>query len=310
MKKQQALLKRLRVPHIKEDDIRQDIHQIESGVRGENRLLQKLNELRLPGSYRILSDVRLESGEWKVQIDCLVITDRCCIVLESKNISDDLYFDEHSEEFYKIDKLGRETTYRNPYYQLMKHIRFMKEFFRLTDFPEMTVTGSVVITAKSSRIRQKPSHYPIFKLESIIEKILQMYEFPSTVRLTNEQLESIEQLIWNQHTTFITRPLCEIYHISPNELSKGVECPNCGTLGMQRTGKTWTCSICNQKSRDAHKIAVQEYFWLVSKKMNNKDFRIFCQVDSVYAASRMLNSMDIEIHRAGPRTFYTEKKDR
>lgn len=310
VRRQLALLKRLRTPHLKEEEIRQDIHQIESGVRGENRLLQKLNELRLPGSYQIFPDVRLQSGEWKVQIDCLIVTDRCCIVLESKNISDDLYFNEGSDEFYKVDRNGREIVYRNPYFQLMKHIRFMKEFFRLLNFPEMNVTGAVVLTAKSCRIRQKPANYPIFKLESIIEKILQMYDLPSSLRLSREQLNFVEQMIWKKQSTFIPRPLCENYHISPNELVFGVECPNCSTLGMKRTGKTWTCTKCKHSSREAHKNAVQEYFWLVSKEMRNKDFRVFCQVDSIYAASRMLSGMDLQIHRAGPKTFYTEKKDR
>jgi len=310
VKKQYALLKRLRAPHIKEGDIRKDIHQIESGVRGENRLIEKLNELRLPGAYRVFSDMGLQANEWKVQIDCLVVTDRCCIVLESKNISDDLYFNEDSDEFYKVDRTGREAFYRNPYYQLMRHIRFMKEFFQLLNIPEMTVTGAVVLTAKSCRIRQKPAHYPIFKLESIIEKILHMYDLPSSLLLSEEQLDSIERMIWKKQSTFIHRPLCESYQISPNELIRGVECPGCGTLGMKRTGKTWTCTKCNHRSRDAHKHAVQEYFWLVSKEMRNKDFRVFCQVDSVYAASRMLNSMDLQIHRAGPKTFYTQKKDR
>ncbi|MFJ5769120.1 NERD domain-containing protein [Psychrobacillus sp. NPDC093180] len=308
--KQYALLKRLRIPHVKEEDIRKDIHQIESGIRGENRLLQKLNELRLPGPYRIFSDLSLQSGEWKVQIDCLIVTDRCCIVLESKNISDDLYFNENSDEFYKVDRAGQEVVYRNPYYQLLKHIRFMKEFFQLLNFPQMKVTGAVVLTAKSFRIRQKPTHYPIFKLESIIEKILHMYESPSSFSLSNEQIDSVEQTLWKKQSTFIHRPLCESYQISPNELIRGVECPKCGMLGMKRTGKVWTCPSCKQKSRDAHKHAVEEYFWLVSKEMRNRDFRVFCKVDSVYAASRMLNNMDLQVHRAGPKTFYTQKKDR
>ncbi|WP_427138907.1 nuclease-related domain-containing protein [Psychrobacillus psychrodurans] len=36
-----------------------------------------------------------------MQIDCVVVTDRCCIVLESKNVSGRLYFNEELDEFYK-----------------------------------------------------------------------------------------------------------------------------------------------------------------------------------------------------------------
>ncbi len=65
-----------------------------------------------------------------------------------------------------------------------------------------------------------------------------------------------------------------------------------------------------KKSRDAHKYAVDEFFWLIDNKMKNKDFRQFCQIDSIYSASRMLNNLNLQSHKAGAWTFYTKKKDR
>ena len=120
-----ALLKRLPDGSGMVDFIREEIRKREAGVRGEDRLAGRLNELRLEGEFRIFSDVCLELDDWKVQIDCLVVTDRCCIVLESKNISGRLYFDEDRDEFYKEEN-GTETPISNPYFQLMRHIRFMK----------------------------------------------------------------------------------------------------------------------------------------------------------------------------------------
>ena len=87
------MLKRLPEVHVKSESILEDIRKMEAGVRGEDRILQKLHELRMPGPFKVYSDIRLHLGEWKVQIDCLVLTDRCCIVIESKNMSGDLYFD-------------------------------------------------------------------------------------------------------------------------------------------------------------------------------------------------------------------------
>ena len=66
----------------------------------------------MPGPFKVYSDIRMHLGEWKVQIDCLVLTDRCCIVIESKNMSGDLYFESDSEEFYKVNRDGEEILIR------------------------------------------------------------------------------------------------------------------------------------------------------------------------------------------------------
>ena len=218
-----ALLKRLPEVHVKSESILEDIRKMEAGVRGEDRILQKLHELRMPGPFKVYSDIRLHLGEWKVQIDCLVLTDRCCIVIESKNMSGDLYFESDSEEFYKVNQDGEEIPYPNPYYQLLRHIRFMKEFLHQIN-PEMKVTGSVFMTAKSCRIRKKPAKYPIFKLESITEKVMQMYHNSPPLQLSESQLVEIEKMIMSKQSTFTYAPLCERYQISPTELRTGVGC--------------------------------------------------------------------------------------
>ena len=263
------MLKRLPEVHVKSESILEDIRKMEAGVRGEDRILLKLHELRMSGPYKVYSDIRLHLGEWKVQIDCLVLTDRCCIVIESKNMSGDLYFESDSEEFYKVNQDGEEIPYPNPYYQLLRHIRFMKEFLHQIN-PEIKVTGSVFMTAKSCRIRKKPAKYPIFKLESIIEKVMQMYHNSPPLQLSESQLVEIEQMIMSKQSTFTYAPLCERYQISPTELRTGVECPGCGVLGMKRVATTWTCLSCKQNHRYAHINTANEYLWLIKKEITNQ----------------------------------------
>ena len=158
-----ALLKRLSNEQLLEF-IGEEIRKKEAGSRGENRLVQKLGELSSSFPMSVFSNVSLSIGDWKVQIDCLVVTDRCCIVLESKNYSNDLYVNLETEEFYQVIQNGEEITLPNPYFQLMNHIRFLRDYFG-KDFSGVKITGAVIFTAKSCRIRQKPSHYPFYKLE-------------------------------------------------------------------------------------------------------------------------------------------------
>jgi len=287
------------------DFIREEIRKIDAGVRGEERVFERLKELRLVGAFRVFSDVCLVLDEWKVQIDCLVVTDRCCIVLESKNISGRLYFNEELDEFYKEEN-GTETPISNPYFQLMRHIRFMKEFLRKTH-PQMKVTGAVIMTAKSCRIMQKPTHYSIYKLESMVERVTQIYNSSGVASFSGEELDVVGKLLEENRSPFEYPPLCEYYRINASEIRLGVECPGCGVLGMRRTGKTWTCTSCNKRDRNAHKKAVDDYFLLINNRITNRDFRKFCMVESIYAASRMLGNMDLQMHKAGGKTYYTKK---
>lgn len=301
-----ALLNRLRDGSGMVDFIRDEIRKQEAGVRGEDRLVDRLKELRLHGEFRIFSDVCLEMDDWKVQIDCLVVTDRCCIVLESKNISGRLYFNEELDEFYKEEN-GVETPFSNPYFQLMRHIRFMKEFLRKT-LPQIKVTGAVIMTAKSYRIMQKPTHYPIYKLESMIERVTQMYNSFGNTSFSNRELEVIEKLLQEYKSPFVYSPLCEHYRIPPSEIRLGVECPSCGVLGMRRVHTTWRCIVCKKSDRYAHISAVRDYFSIIDKKITNKEFRRFCMIDSKYAASRMLNSMDLIAYGSGPSRYFVENR--
>lgn len=301
-----ALLNRLRDGSGMADFIREEIRKQEAGVRGEDRLVARLKELRLPGEFRVFSDVCLVLDDWKVQIDCLVVTDRCCIVLESKNISGHLYFNEELDEFYKEEN-GVESPISNPYFQLMRHIRFMKEFLRKTH-PLMKVTGAVIMTAKSHRIMQKPTHYPIYKLESMVERVTQIYNSSGSVSFTSADLLVVEKLILENRSAYVYPPLCEHYRIPPSEIRPGVECPSCGVLGMRRVHTTWKCMACRKTDRYAHISAIRDYFWIIDEKITNKEFRRFCMIDSKYAASRMLNSMDLIAQGSGPSRYFVENR--
>lgn len=65
------------------------------------RLLQKLSFLE--EEFSIIPNVCLELGEEKVQIDYLLLSKSYAIVLESKNISGDLYISPDTDEFFRLN---------------------------------------------------------------------------------------------------------------------------------------------------------------------------------------------------------------
>jgi len=103
-------------------------------------------------------------------------------------------------------------------------------------------------------------------------------------------------------------PLCEYYRINVSEIRLGMECPGCGVLGIRRVHTTWRCLACGKNDRYAHILAVRDYFLIIDKKINNKEFRRFCMIDSKFSASRMLNRMDLIAYGSGPSRYFKEKR--
>lgn len=281
-----SLLRRLRQDHPKYEQILEDYRIREAGVCGEERMMQMLKELRLQIPFIILQDVNLADGEWMTQIDFLLITDRVCLVLEAKNISGDLYFDEDTEEFYRIDNEGNKNYFPNPHYQVLKNIRFMENWFFRHNIP-LPVTGAVFMTAKNSRLITKPPAYRVHKLETLIDKITVMLSRYPTSLLTSTDLSHLQETLLSIQEHYVQPPLCIYYKLQYNEIETGVICPSCGQLPMEWRS-IWLCPFCIFKSKDAHLYAVKDYLTIVKPSISNKEFRWFCHVPSVYTASRML----------------------
>lgn len=281
-----SLLRRLRQDHPKYEQILEDYRLREAGVLGEERMKRKLVELRLQIPYVLLHDVKLADGEWKTQIDFLLITDRVCLVLEAKNISGDLHLDEKTEEFYRYDKEGNIQYFPNPHYQVLKNIRFMENWFLRHNIP-LPVTGAAFMTAKNSRLITKPSAYRVYKLETIIEKITAMLSHFSTPLLSSSDISHLNETFAFIQEHYEPPPLCTYYKLHPNEIVTGVICPACGQLPMEWK-MIWSCPYCRFKSREAHQPAVKDYLSIVKPTITNKEYRQFCHVPSVYTASRML----------------------
>ena len=95
-----AALRRLPINYPDRGFLEKELHNAEAGVRGEQRLQKKFIEFYMKEPYQILWNVSLSLGNWSVQMDGLLLTAHEAIVIESKNISGDLYFDHETDEFY------------------------------------------------------------------------------------------------------------------------------------------------------------------------------------------------------------------
>lgn len=304
----ERLLYRLPADHPQRKFLEVEHYRKAAGTRGENRLKRKFVEFDLEESYQFLRNINLSIGAWRVQMDALLLTARGAIVIESKNISGRLHFDEATGEFSRTDAEGKRTIMEDPTIQLNKHMRFLRKFFKLHCL-DLPVDGLVVFTPKQCEFLSKPKTTYVCKTYQIIDYLYRILQtFPQKV--VRQDLSEIEKLLQHQQTPFKHTPLCQKYFIEASDLVTGILCTNCKKHSMIRKQKTgWICSKCHVADEHAVHYAVQEYFSLIHDQLNNKRLREFCNLNSTSAASRILASFDFEITGSLKNRTYTMKQN-
>ncbi|WP_052131594.1 nuclease-related domain-containing protein [Planococcus sp. CAU13] len=286
------LIERLPSGHTQQEYLKKEFHRYEAGWQGEKRLHAKMAEFHWPEPYEILWDIGLRLGDWKVQIDGLLVTPRCLIIISSKNISGKIHFDAVTTEFYRFNNEGEKMVMDDPLVQLAKHTRFLELWLKKRKVKHPPIDGVVVFTPRHCEFIAKPVNKHICKTYQVVEKIYEILESmepaadspkPSKIR------KAIEANIY----PYERPPLCEYYRIEPRDLMTGVKCVECRKIAVERLYKIWRCTVCGHRDPLAHKLTLQEYFNLISHEIDNKEFRRFSGVTSIYAASRMLTESNL-----------------
>ncbi|QHJ72374.1 NERD domain-containing protein [Planococcus halotolerans] len=266
--------------------------QIAAGIRGEDRMQKHFVEFHPQEEFHILWDVSLAMGDWKIQMDGLLLTDRCAIIMDSKNISGKIHFDEQTGEFYRFDDDNVKSVMKDPRIQLNKNIRFLSAWFELKKI-KLPVSGLIIFTPKSCEFIVRPKSKHLCKVYQMPEYLLQILKaFP--LEAEPPKLPKIKKQIISAHSPYLRTPLCGKYYIEASEIRRGIQCTECRAYGMKRIKKSWQCPGCGHRDRQAHKFALSEYFSLVDTHITNQAFREWCGVESRSVAKRLLAQFDLE----------------
>ncbi len=282
------LMERLPESHPEQTYLRKEFHRYEAGLKGEQRLIAKMVEFHWDEPFEILWDVGLRLGDWKVQIDGLLVTPRCLIIIDSKNISGRIHFDPATSEFYRFNNEGERSVFENPLVQLAKHTRFLDLWMKQRRIAPPPIVGVVAFTSRHCEFIAKPADKHICKTYQVVEElygILEKHDVPAD----SPKPSRVRKLIESNSHPYVRPPLCEYYGIDPRDLKTGVKCVGCGKIAVERLFKVWECRECGHRDPNAHQQALQEYFALVSSEIDNKEFRRFSGIESRYVVFRMLS---------------------
>lgn len=281
-------MERLPERHLQQEYLRKEFHRYEAGWQGEKRLHAKMVEFHWSEPYELLWDVGLWLDNWKVQIDGLLVTPRCLIIISSKNVSGKIHFDAMTTEFYRYNNEGEKMVMDDPLVQLAKHTRFLELWLEKRKVKHPPIDGVVVFTPRHCEFIAKPVGPHICKTYQVVEKlceILESIEPPAD----SPKPGRIRKVIESNLYPYERPPLCEYYRIDPRELKTGVKCVVCRKIAVERLYKIWRCKACGHRDPDALKSALQEYLELVGREVDSKEFRRFSGEDSRHTVFRVLS---------------------
>ncbi|MDN7245946.1 nuclease-related domain-containing protein [Planococcus shenhongbingii] len=289
----QGAIRRLKMGSPDHLFLEKELFNTEAGIRGEQRLRKKFIEFYFPEGYEIIWNNCLSLNQWPVQIDGLLLTEKVAIIIESKNISGELYFDNDTREFYRVDATGLKTVMDNPSIQVEKHIRFMKAWFAAHSI-QLPVDGLLVFTSKQAELKTLPQNIRTCRHHHMIEllfKIIKEYKPPTNLR---SSLEYTKNLIESNQTPFVQKPILVQYSIKTELLARGIFCEHCDTPTVVKHLRSWRCLQCGLVDNHSPVRAILEYISLFGGPISNQNIRDFTGIKDRHAVKRLLTLNDFE----------------
>lgn len=271
------------------DFLERDLFLAEAGIRGEKRLQKKFVEFYSSEPFEIIWNTSLTLGNWPVQIDGLLLTQKVAVILESKNISGELHFENRTGEFFRYDTNGVKTIMDNPAVQVEKHIRFMRMWFAENKIP-LPVDGMLVFTALKAELCSLPQNIRTCRYHHMIELLFKtIEEYPTSPQQSRHALKKYRKIIEKQLTPYTQKPIAVQYSLAPHLFKQGIYCETCKTFHVSRRQRRWQCEECETISVNAGEEVVLDYFVIFGFQANNEKLRKFLNLDDRHIVKRLLS---------------------
>ena len=286
------LLPRLPSNHPQFLTMQDKLAQAKAGLYGELRVLRELQDL--PNEFFWLTDFQCFSlQQFTHQIDFLILTPRCAIILEVKNTTGNLSYQPFQHEFYRTKIDGQVDVFRNPFDQAYRHQCMLEQYFSLWQI-DLPICYAVVIVNKNVRLDASFGQLPIFHV-SYLRKYL--HELQKHFPIANIDFVKLHG---NLKATATILPPRRI--VDKHDLQCGILCKHCLNTMIYKGG---LCSCrCGFATRDGVQQTMLDYQVLVGERITNQEFRRFTHIDDVYTASKILTRLGYEKHGKNRGVYY------
>lgn len=301
----EALLKRLPIYHPKKEVIEDLMRSSNAGFGGEERLDHLLKYFDPNYQYLIIQDLSI-SPNVEIQIDTVLLTQSCVVLLEVKNISGRLRFSVNPSALHQTTSNGKERAYKSPLVQ-MEVIKWKFERLMKNLNYSLPIDTIIVIAYPNQIVDYTPPGSIIWSADEVMIR-LQNYNMPQE-QITTDELRKLGQQLLKVSAEYNPFPLAPKFDISPEEIQKGVLCPSCKYTKMNKVKRSWQCPACDLRSSDAHHQALEEWFMLIKPSITAAECKEFLELEYLSTARNILNHPFYKkVSNTKMRKYYMEKK--
>jgi hypothetical protein len=294
MQKLQALLYRLQESHPCRPEIEQELSRRKAGYKGEletDYFISLLPE----EDYLIFCAIRLPYGSNYFQIDTLLLSSRFALLIETKNLAGDLFFNPESNQLIKTVN-GKEEVMSDPILQVKRQKYQFKRWLSHILPNNLPLEHIVANSNHTAKLRTIPGGESIFKevmvSGNLLFRISEMETIHKKQQLTFAQLQKVKESLLNDHQS-LNQDVLKQYSIQSPDIIPGVRCPKCNNIPMSWLGGAWDCNKCNHRSKTAHLNSIKDYVLLYNAPFNNSQIREFIKSPSVHTTYRLLSKANL-----------------
>lgn len=257
------------------------VENVKAGFYGEEKTTRYLSEAQFAYQTLLFRNVVLDGA----QMDIILVNPKFICILEVKNITGDLYFDEKTKQFYRITD-GIKQGMRNPELQLLRNVKVLHR--RLENLGlDLDVYGFIIFASRKGIVMEPPTLFPALPIDAMCD-FLERIEESSTTFLKDEYIEKVTKIIDSGEPSIHDEELLERLNLIRSEIIGGVRCQQCFNIGMIRMYSTWRCEKCGFNDRHAHLPAIQEYQLIFGREMTVKDVKWWLRIEDKHLVSRLL----------------------
>ncbi|MFD1735341.1 NERD domain-containing protein [Bacillus salitolerans] len=284
----EALLRRLPITHPQRKRIEEELQRRMIGYRGEQSIDYYLQPY-LQENYSILHGLRLMDvhGQY-FQIDTLLISPSFILLIEVKNLSGTLLFDQPNHQLIRILH-DKEERFLDPVYQVNRQMRSLQALLDNQSIGSIPLL-SIVVISNPSTILKSANPQKLIHAEILPTKLKSFEAVHKQTYLSGKEIKRISRWLNRKHEPFITNILPS-FQIDPSEILPGVHCPKCHKLAMTRIRGPWKCSHCYFTDKDAHLLTLQDYVLLNDRYITNQQAREFLLITASVPVSKIFSSM-------------------
>ena len=294
--KLQALVRRLPTNHPKLSEIKSQLSNELSGIKGELSIDYYLNFLQ--EDYYILHGLRLPYKHLHFQIDTLLLSPHFILNIQVKNWAGTLFFDTNFHQLIRTLDDGREEILPDPLLQVERHEYQLREFLQSYLIKNIPIQSLIVISNDRSRIETHPKnetlHQKVIHSDFLVSRINQLqHEYPKAC-ISEKELQQLSHILLKHHTPS-DFPILEKYGLSSSDILKGVQCTECFHLPITRVYAGWLCPACGVKNKKSHLISLHDYAVLYGHIITNRQAREFLNLKSESLTKRILKEASTSV---------------